>query len=724
MLRELSFRKRLILGFNIILVLFSLVIYLSFLKIRDAGNISQQLYDHPFTVSVSVRDINIMVYEMYYHHMKDVVDASNKEAVLGAVKIVRKQDSLITEKYLLVKRQFLGEKIKVARAIKCYTEWKGTRDRIISLSIGGNYKEAIEMRKKEGYPRFLKTIAASADITGFAGNKAKEFFKKSIEAEKQASAFLLVLFLILIIVSFVIAFVITGSISKPVRVFTIRIKNMISGSNVSMPDKINEEQLLETTANELHDAYQKIRAFNRELEQKVEERTFELKSQNEEYLALNEEYLALNEQLKYKNDEYSSLNEELKETNEEMQSINEEYKSLNDELTNNSEILRKTNKELDIAMKKAAESELLKSAFLANMSHEIRTPMNAIKGFADLLCKPDLTSEKRQRFTKIITERSSDLLALINDILDISIIEAGLLKFHETNEDLIKLLTELNDFFIQKNSYVDNKKIEFRLKLDMEESRRFVTTDFTRLRQVLVNLIGNSIKFTSSGYIETNCTMIDDSILKFSVKDTGIGIPPDKKEIIFDRFRQAESNHTVKQFGGVGLGLSISKGIIESLGGRIWLESELDKGSVFYFTVPVKTEKPVAGKKITGDFSYNWKGKTILLVEDNVHNAEYIHEIIAETGASCSIAVSGKLALEMLGKGSYHIVLLDIRLPDLSGYDVLKKIKQIYPDIPVIAQTAYAGETDKEDCLNRGFSNYISKPVYRNDLLTMVSRYL
>ncbi|MBM2814017.1 MAG: signal transduction histidine kinase [Ignavibacteria bacterium] len=242
--------------------------------------------------------------------------------------------------------------------------------------------------------------------------------------------------------------------------------------------------------------------------------------------------------------------------------------------------------ELMNAKERAEESDWLKSAFLANMSHEIRTPMNAILGFSQLLVDNNLTVSDKQEYIRFINKRGHDLLNIINDILDISKIEANQIRFSITEDDINHLLKETIETFRalkEDNEFPNNIELIIGSTLDCNS---IVRTDHTRIKQVLNNLVGNALKFTFEGYVEIGCTLENESDLRFYIKDTGIGITDEKQKIIFERFRQGDDNLLSRNFGGAGLGLTISKGLIEKLGGNIWVESEINKGSTFYFTIP------------------------------------------------------------------------------------------------------------------------------------------
>ena len=247
--------------------------------------------------------------------------------------------------------------------------------------------------------------------------------------------------------------------------------------------------------------------------------------------------------------------------------------------------IKASHKKLEKAKEAAEESSRLKSAFLANMSHEIRTPMNAILGFTELLSVDDVDAAKRKRFINIIKKNTNGLLHLINDILDISKIETNQLKIIRNKCNLTELFENLKDNYQILKEQHDNKNLDFKISLPENTSILEITTDTIRLRQIFSNLLENSIKFTYKGEIEVGY-LVKDKNLEFFVRDTGIGIPEDKQQIIFDRFRQAELDVNTRQYGGTGLGLAISKSLVELLGGQIWMQSRINEGTTFYFTIP------------------------------------------------------------------------------------------------------------------------------------------
>jgi PAS domain S-box-containing protein len=416
----------------------------------------------------------------------------------------------------------------------------------------------------------------------------------------------------------------------------------------------------------------------------------------------------------------------LKQNEEQLKQQNEEYLTLNEELSETNERIFHINKELQKAIAKAEESDKLKTIFLANMSHEIRTPMNAIKGFAQLLNSPDTDSETRDMYIKIINQRTDDLLSLINDLLDISRIEAGQLPIVAKQDNLAKLFHELFQFFSEQNIEKLKNKVVIESQNELAASQNNITLDFFRLRQIFINLINNAIKFTEQGSIVFGCRMYNENTLLFFVKDSGIGIPADKQEIIFHRFRQVKEDNVTKEFGGAGLGLSIVKGILDLMDGKIWVESDVNQGATFYFTLPyVPAQKQQVANMNRTSSEYNWVGKTILIVEDDVYNAQLLSAYLKKTGADCLITGNAKKALDVLNSDNrIDLILMDIQLPDINGYTLTKMIREKNIDIPIIAQTAYASEKDKEKALDSGCNNHISKPIAQSALLQLIQCYI
>ena len=399
---------------------------------------------------------------------------------------------------------------------------------------------------------------------------------------------------------------------------------------------------------------------------------------------------------------------------------NEEFISMNEELNARNNHIKEINKELKIAKDKAEESDHLKSAFLANMSHEIRTPMNAISGFTELLKNPNLDSDSISQYVDIIYTNSQQLLSIIDDILDIARIETGQVKINQNIVNVNQILNRVCQAFQQQ---IINRGISFKVVHGLPDEQANVETDEIRLRQILTNLLNNALKFTESGSIIIGYT-VNKGVLEFFVKDTGIGIAKENHTIVFERFRQVDTG-IARKYGGTGLGLTITRVLVELLGGTIWLESELFIGSTFYFTIPYKDMVQI-GNKTLSDIEqkevFDWPDKTILLAEDEEFNYFYIHEILNSTQAKLIWAKNGEEAVQYCQSNpEIDFVLMDIKMPQLDGYEATKLIKSFRPQLPIVAQTAYAMSEDRIKALNAGCDNYIAKPINKKRLLNLIA---
>ena len=397
-------------------------------------------------------------------------------------------------------------------------------------------------------------------------------------------------------------------------------------------------------------------------------------------------------------------------------------KEKNEELQKTNEQMQQINKELNAAKLKAEESDKLKTAFLANMSHEIRTPMNGIIGFVNLLMSEDLTSEKKEHYVDIINKSSTQLLTIISDIIDISKIEAEQIDIIKKDFDISEMLCELNEQFGSELERSEKSNLE--LICEFPDDNFEIFSDDIRIKQIFANLLNNAIKFTDEGYIKFGAYLNDRVI--FYVEDTGIGIDPKNHHIIFERFRQ-EFNSDTREYGGTGLGLTISKALVEKLGGEIQVESEKNKGTRFTFSVDggkIKKHIQIKDNQSPEPDEINWLGKKILIVEDTVVTQMLFEEILENTGAEYYITDSGYDAINKCKNLQPDIILMDIQLPDIDGYKTTMEIRKFNPDVPIIAQTAYAMSGDDKKALNSGCNDYISKPFDRSRVISVIDNFL
>ena len=380
---------------------------------------------------------------------------------------------------------------------------------------------------------------------------------------------------------------------------------------------------------------------------------------------------------------------------------------------------------LNESEKRSKELANTQEQFLANMSHEIRTPMNSILGFTNLLKRTDLNPMQRE-YVQNIHSAGENLLTLVNDILDLSKIEAGMMQIEESRFSLRSMVSSVGAMFIEK---IREKDLKFNIHVD-KEVPDILTGDAVRLTQVLVNLIGNAVKFTDKGEINVNVHLISitekDADVRICVKDTGIGIAPEKQAAIFERFHQAELE-TTRRFGGSGLGLSIVKQLIEMQGGTIQLNSKLGKGTEFivvlryglpdlaqmYSEALAEQEEQVPLQKIK-----------VLIAEDNQMNQQLVRHLMKSWSLDHLIVNTGAEAVEVLTKHSYSIVLMDIQMPDMDGYTATSIIRnELKLDVPIIAMTAHAMVGEKEKCIQLGMNDYVSKPIKETVLYNIIARH-
>lgn len=380
---------------------------------------------------------------------------------------------------------------------------------------------------------------------------------------------------------------------------------------------------------------------------------------------------------------------------------------------------KKIEQQLKVALEKALESDRLKSAFLSNMSHEIRTPMNGILGFINLLNAPNLNKTKISEYSAIINKSGQRLLNTINDIIDISKIEAGEMVITKSEVSINAEIEELYAFFLPE---AEKKRLSLSIKTSNKIENLMVVTDGHKLHGVLTNLIKNAIKFTEKGEISIGYYLKENSV-EFVIKDTGIGIPKNRLNSIFNRFEQADIED-VRVFEGSGLGLTISKAYITMLGGSIFTQSTEGKGSTFTFTIPYisKEKKEIAHVHTTSDYNNSIiKKLNLLIVEDDNVSSYFLETILNEEFQKIKIVENGIEAIKYCKENSeIDLILMDIKMPLMNGYDATIEIRKFNKEVLIIAQTAYAMPGDKEKAIKAGCNDYVIKPIKKDHLLKTI----
>lgn len=384
--------------------------------------------------------------------------------------------------------------------------------------------------------------------------------------------------------------------------------------------------------------------------------------------------------------------------------------------------LLKQNHELITAKNKAEESDRLKTAFLNNISHEFRTPLNGILGFADMLMQPDKPQQRQEMYKNYLQESCDKLLDIVTDTIEIAQIQSQSVKIRKSKTSIRKIINDISSKLLHQATH---KELEIKIEPICRDTDMVIETDGDKLCRILKHLLENAVKFTYKGYVELKCEKNKDNELMFTITDTGIGIPDDQKQIIFEPFRQVEVDAS-RNPGGNGLGLTIVKAYVEMLGGQIHLQSQKGEGTMVTFTIPVDIHKDNGkSKQMELKPTKNWSDKTILIAEDEEINFLYLKELLLDTGVEILQARNGCEAVDICKSiTNIDLILMDIKMPEMNGYEAAKAIREFKPDVPVIAQTAYALQKDINKIKQAGFSDFIAKPLNEKTLLETVNKYI
>jgi len=413
--------------------------------------------------------------------------------------------------------------------------------------------------------------------------------------------------------------------------------------------------------------------------------------------------------------------------NEQKRQIQEQNKALEEHQTELEKIVEKRTAQLKFAKERAEESDRLKSSFLANMSHEIRTPMNAIIGFSELISEESLNPDQRKELVTHLNSNCNSLLHLIDDIIDIARIEAGQLRIFKQNCFINQTFIELYEAFSETH-LKENKNVELIAEIENTDENLSILTDPYRFKQIMNNLIGNAIKFTDQGFIKFGYYISpegNEDFIQFFVQDTGIGLNKKEQKEIFEQFRKIDSKTNNKLYRGAGLGLAISKNLINELGGKIWIESEIGIGSTFYFTLPYeKTNKKYVSTEPVNK-NYDWHNRTILIAEDEENNIKMLKLVLQKTNVNIIHVQNGVSALRKFQEHKeIDLILLDIKMPKMNGLDATREIRKFNKKTPIIAFSAYAMPADQQNAKEAGCTDFIAKPIKKDLLLGKLDHFL
>ena len=439
--------------------------------------------------------------------------------------------------------------------------------------------------------------------------------------------------------------------------------------------------------------------------------------------------LTLLEELKNLNADFETkLRERIKELKEKNKSIKKEIKKLKEEKIPEPDAAAEVTIQPDTDKEFSAD---MASRMLENVSHEIRSPVNGILGFAELVRNEEVTPEEKENYINIIKTCGKSIIKIIDDVIDLSKIENGQIQIKKEDFQIAGFMTELYDHFKNDELFRQKKNIELRLNINID-GNTLIHSDRERVWQVLVNLIGNALKYTEEGFVEIGCRIETNNAgsksnkdLTFFVRDTGIGIDEELQSAIFDKFVKIEHEIT-RLYGGTGLGLTIARGLVELLGGKIWFNSKPGEGSEFNVTLPDSVliqngnDKPLTSRELKT--KYNWDGKKVMIVEDDEMSFIYLKEVLKSTNIEIIYARNGVQAVELASNNpDIDLILMDIKLPEMDGYEATRQIKQFNASVPVIAQTAYAMADDEQKSKQVGCDDYISKPINRRKLLQTIN---
>ncbi|MGE0078947.1 MAG: tetratricopeptide repeat protein [Bacteroidales bacterium] len=412
---------------------------------------------------------------------------------------------------------------------------------------------------------------------------------------------------------------------------------------------------------------------------------------------------------------------QVRRKNREIKRFNQQLFKFNNELE---KMVKDRTQDLSEALEKVKELEKIKSAFLSNISHEIRTPLNGIIGFTQYLVSPDVSSEDKQQCGKLVQKLSAKLLRIVEDILELSKIETNQIDLHFSDTNINNLLGDLYQTFSNNEDFLA-KNLHFKLIKSLPDNQAIFSIDALRVKNIMSNLVENAFKFTNVGSIEFGYYNDSPSMLKFFVKDTGIGIPSKIQQRVFERFFKHITEDHAMMYEGTGIGLTIAKGYAFSMGGRIEMESSPGHGSTFYFYLPKNQVIQNTENANNDEPPLQWNNKTILIVEDDLICYQYIDTLLQRTGTRLIHVKNAEDAIEVCTiDKSLNLIIMDIQLPFMDGIEATKAIRNINPKVPIIAQSANSVSDNGADYINAGCNAFIAKPIDPDDLFNQINKFI
>ena len=735
-------------SFGLIIILFVFVGGISWLEIKSLGRLTSAIYSHPLEVSNAALRTSMGIVKMY-SIMKDVVSTDGHLSLDAAISSIDQEEMIVIEQLTIIEEKILGaEGQDLAKETrKLFVNCRPIRQEIFALVRQGELKRASVIVKEKGSTHKPLLEQKMSALTAYARNKADDLIAQAQQVQERISFIICITVALGLLVSVLIAFITIEKIKS-----SLHLRDQAENDLRKSESKFKSFMMsasdgfvlcdAQFNVNEINDKALEIFPAGSTRENVLGKNILDIAPSLQEPPGGHDQYAAVIEtatplfmdDVIIPNSRYGDIHLAVK-------AFPVGY-GLGMIVTNVTEKLL-AEKKLATAKNAAEGANLAKSEFLANMSHEIRTPMNAILGM-NRLALESATAPEQIRFLKTVQLSAESLLSLINDILDFSKIEAGQIDLDESYFDLDDVLDAVVQTLLVKT---EEKGLQLGYHIAAGTQTALVGDGY-RVRQILLNLVGNAIKFTETGGISIEVEEVPDHnnevFLQFAIKDSGIGLPAEVQEHIFDQFSQADSGVT-RKFGGTGLGLAICKKLTTIMGGHIWVESEPGHGAQFYFTARfLKGHSPSTMSQNHVSQEVFLPSLNILLAEDNQFNRDLAKVVLEQKGHTVVEAENGVEVLQKLASGSYDVILMDVQMPELDGIETTRLIRmcekqttvihhqhqnllrEVQHNIqkkraPIVAMTAHAMAGDRQKCLEVGMDDYVTKPFQPEEILKKIA---